>query len=272
MEPGQSEHTACAEWKAGAAYLYVLRLVPAQLAWEYLRRHAGYRTAACREGESPHIWGLESFEDPHLDARMADPRWLEPDTCVALTRVADPSADCFDLWRFAGPKRLDLRGAGFELSLPHLQRTRRVSLADTLNSGDPFGYVLPSSTRFEQIHLAVREIASGYSRDSMPRVGAVVTQRPARSAVLHMRAVQTLDALGSGASHLQIAEVLFGCAYVKDRWSAESELRAQVRYLIKRAKSLRDGGHRELLDVAPPKGRRKLQVDRFSVSASAGLA
>ena len=34
-----------APWRAAAAYLYTLDLDGPALAWEYLRRHPGYRTA-----------------------------------------------------------------------------------------------------------------------------------------------------------------------------------------------------------------------------------
>jgi hypothetical protein len=34
---------AAATWRAGAAYLYALDLDGPALAWEYLRRHPGYR-------------------------------------------------------------------------------------------------------------------------------------------------------------------------------------------------------------------------------------
>ncbi|WP_425478818.1 transcriptional regulator domain-containing protein [Dokdonella koreensis] len=33
----------CSPWETSAAYLYVLRLGPPALAWEYLRRNSGYR-------------------------------------------------------------------------------------------------------------------------------------------------------------------------------------------------------------------------------------
>ena len=36
---------SAAPWSAGAAYLYTLDLDGPALAWEYLRRHPGYRAA-----------------------------------------------------------------------------------------------------------------------------------------------------------------------------------------------------------------------------------
>ncbi|WP_143476438.1 hypothetical protein [Pseudacidovorax sp. RU35E] len=40
-----SAGTSEAPWCAGAAYLYLLELDGAALAWEYLRRHPAYRSA-----------------------------------------------------------------------------------------------------------------------------------------------------------------------------------------------------------------------------------
>lgn len=265
------DHAASTAWKAGAAYLYVIQLSPAQLAWEYLRRHLGYRVVAGKQEESPRRWGLEWFENPELDSRKVDPQWIESGSSIALTRVADPSADCFDLWRFTGLKRLDSQGEGIALSIRHPDRTSRVFLGDTLKAGDPFGYVLPSSPQFSRVHLSILEIAAGYANGSVPMGRPATKQRPSRSALLHMRALQALDAVSFGASHRDIAEVLFGSAHVEVCWSAESELRAQVRYLIKRAQFLRDGGYLELLKGTPIRGRRELPPNRFSVSTPSGL-
>jgi hypothetical protein len=259
-------------WKAAAAYLYLIKRAPDELAWEYLRRQAAYRLAVREQGESPQSWGLETFENPDLDSRSADPRWLRAGLSIELTRVADPAAESFDLWRFAGRKRLEREGAGMALRFPRRTQGWTVVLDDQLNAGDPFGYVLPAARPFEAIHLAVREIAAGYASGNVPRVASVAPKRPTRWALLHMRALQALDGASAGASHREIADVLFGHAYAQERWSAESELRAQVRYLIKRAQFLRDGGYRELLDEARANRRRNRPPAQFSVSAPAGLA
>lgn len=55
-------------WKASAAYLYLLRLQPASLAWEYLRRNPDYRRdwrlsqddLTRMDGAAAH-WGLLFF-------------------------------------------------------------------------------------------------------------------------------------------------------------------------------------------------------------------
>lgn len=59
-----TENTA---WQPSAAYLYVLHLDNAGLAWEYLRRSADYRVAWCRDGtvagDALH-WGLSFPRKP----------------------------------------------------------------------------------------------------------------------------------------------------------------------------------------------------------------
>ena len=54
---------SAAPWSAGAAYLYTLELDGPALAWEYLRRHPGYRTdwqggRLQRNRAAAHRWGL----------------------------------------------------------------------------------------------------------------------------------------------------------------------------------------------------------------------
>jgi hypothetical protein len=69
-----------------------------------------------------------------------------------------------------------------------------------------------------------------------------------------MRTVQVLDALRSRASHREIAEGLFGAGALDARWSSDSELRAQVRHLIRRGRKLSTDGYRKLIGL-PASGR-----------------
>lgn len=51
-----------APWRAAAAYLYTLDLDGSALAWEYLRRHTGYRAdwLSRQSRASASHWGLQS--------------------------------------------------------------------------------------------------------------------------------------------------------------------------------------------------------------------
>src|SRR3984893_18531209 len=66
-------------WRASAAYLYVLGLDGASLAWEYLRRNPDYRRDWSLYSHDRDCiakrWRLASLEDPGMDARVAQPLW-----------------------------------------------------------------------------------------------------------------------------------------------------------------------------------------------------
>lgn len=60
MTPSNPEDLPRAPWGVSAAYLYVLDLGDPALAWEYLRRHPGYRSDWIRRKRvvSFSRWGL----------------------------------------------------------------------------------------------------------------------------------------------------------------------------------------------------------------------
>ena len=64
-----------APWRAPSAYLYTLDLDGPELAWEYLRRHAGYQ-ANWRLGQhraSARYWGLQSSRKPGVRCAPGTP-------------------------------------------------------------------------------------------------------------------------------------------------------------------------------------------------------
>ena len=60
MMNGVDRAGAPAAWRAQAAYLYLLDLDGPALAWEYLRRNAGYQAAWLAKGRAGDAepWGL----------------------------------------------------------------------------------------------------------------------------------------------------------------------------------------------------------------------
>lgn len=84
---------------------------------------------------------------------------------------------------------------------------------------------------------------------------ASAKQRPSRMDVLHVRALQAFDGTVHGASHRDVANVLYGAEAVANCWSSDCEHRAQVRHLVKRAKHYVNGGYLELLN--PPDTQRR---------------
>src|SRR5665213_1249175 len=130
--PGSGDHQttavrrnvtpACA-WQAAAAYLYVLRLDPVCLAWEYLRRNPDYVQdwAAARHGaDGPATpWGLVAFENPVRDARDAQPMWQPTRLCLPTLVAVDapsPSTSRFSVWAMPGCRSLGRDGMRLTLT------------------------------------------------------------------------------------------------------------------------------------------------------------
>ena len=80
----------------------------------------------------------------------------------------------------------------------------------------------------------------------------------------HRRAVSALR--NSNSSLREIAEGLFGSTGVASDWHADSALRARVRRLVQRGRSLVDGGYRALAGLdqlaSPPQGRNSPTSNR----------
>lgn len=108
-----------------------------------------------------------------------------------------------------------------------------------------YGLTVPLNT-----HLRTR--LTGYQVQANAIQGQwppVVAKKFTRASLLHLHALQALDGLQAGARHRDIARALFGADAVRKRWTADSELRAQVRHLLTRAEGLMRGGYLALAGV-----------------------
>ncbi len=246
-------------WVCSAAYVYVLHLDPGSRAWEYLRRNPRYvhDWMHYRRGPSQRVavrWGLASLVDPRLDARQVSPVWAEghlaPITLVRDEMVhAQTDLDAvgrFSLWKLAGRKRLVEEVGGTRLVLNSSARAVQVCLGEHLGDGDRFAYQIPAAGD----ELAAWTALTGF-RALMPVSGggsASSPERPGRSDLFHVRALQVLDGLAAEGTHRELAVALFGVRAVARGWQPDSALRAQLRYLIRRARVLMDGGYRSMVD------------------------
>ena len=114
-----------------------------------------------------------------------------------------------------------------------------------MEDGAPYGLTVPFDT-----HLRMR--LSGYQVQANAIQGkwpAVNARRITRTSLLHLHALQALDGSQQGAHHRDIAGALFGVDAVRTRWTADGELRAQVRHLLTRAEGLMRGGYLALAGV-----------------------
>ncbi|MGJ7491417.1 DNA -binding domain-containing protein [Variovorax sp. ZT4R33] len=145
-----------------------------------------------------------------------------------------------------GRKRLALGAAGLTLAAEVAARRLQLALADDVADGTAYACTVPLGPelrgQLDAFHVQAQALA-GHAPPAAP-VRAVT-----RSALLHLRALQALDAAQASASHREIAQVLFGLEAVVLRWHEDGELRAQVRHLLRRARAYRDGGYLALAGV-----------------------
>lgn len=131
------------------------------------------------------------------------------------------------------------------LTAEHGPNRLRTSLSIELGDGAAYGLTVPLDA-----HLRTRlngyQIQASAIQGKWPPVSA---KKVTRSSLLHLHALQALDAWQAGARHRDIAGALFGVEAVRTRWTADGELRAQVRHLLTRAEGLMRGGYLALAGV-----------------------
>ena len=246
-------YSSTVHWHPSAAYLYVLHLDGPALAWEYLRRNPEYRLAWQHHQHRPQHeaqrWGLRLLEDPARDARDAHPDWFpDPASVVQVYPDADPTDDAllFQLWRIPGRKQLMHDGKRLVLTTHLIDRKLRMAISPALEDGMPYAYAVRAGRQLREHWRAIEADLAMLDADNAHH-SAIATDRPGRTAMLHMRTLQALDGTLAGASQRGVAEVLFGITAVAERWYDDSDLRAQVRRLIRRGQTLMGGGYRHLL-------------------------
>ena len=246
-------------WRASAAYLYVLRLDRSCLAWEYLRRNpryaADWQTPPANGVPVSLQWGLGGFENPHLDARVAEPMWRprpQGEFRIVPLEEASPGNSRFDLWTVPGKKTLSHDGRRLILSLQGGSCGMRIALDTQLCDGSAFGYVMPSpiptvqpAKRFDAI-----------MRSSAGRSAHASATGVSRDAIMHMRTLQALDGVLSGASQRDVASALFGVDQAMALWTSDGELRARIRHYIRRGRALMTGAYVHMLRAAAARRQR----------------
>jgi hypothetical protein len=153
----------------------------------------------------------------------------------------------FCFWGIPGRKSLVHDGFGIQLTARNPPGVKRAVLALDLGTDAPYGFLIPAGNRTRDSCRAVNEFAETYHGPE-DKTLKDIPERPTRSALTHMRTLQAIDGARSGASHRDIARALFGSDAVND-WSPDSELRAQIRYFLRRGTAFTDGAYRTLLDT-----------------------
>lgn len=166
---------------------------------------------------------------------------------VRAAYAHEAAARRFDLWRIPGRKRLALDGPDLSLTADHSAQRMRLSLSGTLADNAAYASTVPLTPR-------LRGQLDAFNAQAQALEGHAARVDPARAvtrtALLHLRALQALDASQAGASHRDIAQALFGLEAVVLRWHEDGELRAQVRHLLRRAVAYMTGGYLALAGVS----------------------
>jgi hypothetical protein len=152
----------------------------------------------------------------------------------------------FSLWHLPGRKTLLHDGRQLHLTSEIGSSRVRLLLSTGLWDGGSFAFVVPAGADARSAWAASARVRAILSAGRMPRQ-RVAGPRPTHMGLLHMRALEALDGALCGASHREIAVALFGADSVARAWHADSELRARIRYLVRRASALMNGGYRRLL-------------------------
>jgi len=172
----------------------------------------------------------------------------DPDPLVTVAPAIVDGAAPFSFWALPGRKSLVHDGRRLLMRSTIGRRVLRVAVSLALGDGMPFAYAVPAGERGQ------RGLKAAAALDAMLAGAGPKPRRLAvtRSDLVHMRALQALDAEGDDASERAIAELVFGALDEPESWN-DSAVRANVRYLLDHGRGLRDGGYRDLLYPKPPK-------------------
>jgi len=252
-------------------YNYLWRMSRDRWAWEYLRRNQDFRQdaalhstddlsemeAPCRNAQIRLLrsrvpqklaarWGLVFMPDPELNGIDADAVWLKtafPDQVEVNCTPRRPGETC-DIWDRTVPhcrithvtdrahrEFLLLRGNGCV--------TQVRCTGQTLLGLEPVRMKLQISDMetYEQKLKAQKEGMRIFGNDP----DAETPMWTKTSQVLRDGLI-ALDCLELGMTHRETAIVLYGKAIVDAQWKTTS-MKGSLRYLINKAKALRDGGY-----------------------------
>ncbi len=170
-----------------------------------------------------------------------------PWTTAQITpRTESPAGVKFSLWAIPGRKTILHGRSDLLLTAQIRHETFRVSMDTRMREGSAFQFRVPASEKLDDAWRTVTRTFTLFASVGRPEaLGA--PRRPKRQALLHARLLQALDGQSAGASHREIASAIFGDDEVWQRWGMNSELRAQLRYLLRRGHYLVSGGYRQLL-------------------------
>jgi len=240
-------------WTRREAFKYVESLAGPLLAWEFLRRNPAYRNAWLQHDPADtetarRDWGLLRFIDPALDSRAANPIWCpDPPTTLRLIPATGDRVGIklyfLDVDRSAPDAVRD--EAGTYLTAIIGLNAWKVHIADGLSPQDSFAIAINTDAHAQQTAAAAERFIRDLGQRSVgdkKRMSA-----PNRTGRFHASVLQALDGAAAGASHREIAVAIHGDKWVSRRWTPDGELRAGIRYFLKRGAQLVAGDYRRLI-------------------------
>ena len=253
------------------SYNYLWRMSRDRWAWEYLRRNEDFKQdaalhssddvsemeAPCRNAQIRLIrsrvpqklaarWGLVFMPDPSLNGIVADAVWLKtafPDQVeVNCTPRAD--GETCDIW---------------DRTVPHCQithitdRAQREFLllrgngcvAQVRCTGQTLLGLEPVRMKLQISDMEGYEQKLKTQKEGMRIFGSdpdAETPMWTKTSQILRDGLIALDCLELGMTHRDIAIVLYGDTVVADQWKTTS-MKSSLRYVINKAKALRDGGY-----------------------------
>ncbi|MFN4024172.1 MAG: DNA -binding domain-containing protein [Hyphomonas sp.] len=254
-----------------ASYDYLASLSRDRWAWEYARRNDSLIADAAQRGPSDmsekrapcadirilrsrvpqtlaERWGLVFMPGPELNGLEADAVWSHyvfPDQVEVDCTPRNPGQSC-DIWDRTVPYCSITHvtdGAAREYLLIRrngcIVQVRCTGMS--LLSIEPVRMKLQISdiVAFEGKHKRQREALRLYREG--PDLSAI---RWTKTTQILRNGVIALDCLKAGMSQREIASLIYGPGAVAGEWGTDvSALRASLRYVIRKAEGLRDGGY-----------------------------
>jgi hypothetical protein len=121
----------------------------------------------------------------------------------------------------------------------------RVHIAEGIRSSDPVAFAVCWDEYLERRLGAVSRFIANFANSSSPIMDGVA--RRTRAQEVHPAMLQAIDGQSMGASQREIASAIYGAKRVAAAWTPDSELRARIRYFLRRGRLLVNGGYRRLV-------------------------
>ena len=229
------------DWCSALRYSGLLHADRRGFAWEWLRRHEPYQQAWMHRMRPAMDFGLLAYEDPDHGLPQAKPIWADAvDPAVLASRPclakALSAGDLLDVRRISDFVSVEIDQYDDEHWLITDGRwSIRLDLHDGTLLGGPVlleHHLRGFASAEPKVH-ALRQLAALTAEGRIP-AGLLPREHRAARWILELR---TADAMLSGATHQEMAEVFYRSAARQPAWRSENHsLRLRVQRLVRTAR------------------------------------